>query len=274
MAREAYRSLYGNLKKLKDSSSLRDPATGTGDDDEMWQLLMSVSEYVDKYLDRRIAPYVTTKVFDGNGKVRLPVDDLLSVTTLKEDEGDDGTFEKTWTTSDYWLEPFNAEPTKQWGVPYRFIRARGAGDELVFPDREQNIQVVGLWGYREFVESSTTLINNGGGYDEVTTTLAVDSGTALEIGETIRIGSEYLLVTNIDTNDLTVSRGLNGSTAVSMLDNAEVDILRWPMPIERACLIQASRLWFRAPTFEPFYVDSAIDTDVRELLDPYVKPGA
>ena len=33
MAREAYRSLYGDLTKLKDDSVLKDPAAGADDDD-------------------------------------------------------------------------------------------------------------------------------------------------------------------------------------------------------------------------------------------------
>ena len=47
MAREAYRSLYGDLTKLKDDSLLKDPAGGTGDDDELFELLFCVSDWVD-----------------------------------------------------------------------------------------------------------------------------------------------------------------------------------------------------------------------------------
>ena len=42
MARESYRSLYGDLTKLKGDSLLKDPASGTGDDDELFQLLLLV----------------------------------------------------------------------------------------------------------------------------------------------------------------------------------------------------------------------------------------
>jgi len=42
MARESYHSLYGDLTKLKDDSLLKDPASGTGDDDELFQLLLLV----------------------------------------------------------------------------------------------------------------------------------------------------------------------------------------------------------------------------------------
>ena len=56
MAREAYRSLYGDLTKLKDDSLLKDPAAGTGDDDEMFKLLMAVSAWADQYCNRHFSP--------------------------------------------------------------------------------------------------------------------------------------------------------------------------------------------------------------------------
>ena len=60
MAREAYRSLYGDLTKLKDDSLLKDPAAGSGDDDETFQLLLAVSDWVDRYCHRRFYPRVQT----------------------------------------------------------------------------------------------------------------------------------------------------------------------------------------------------------------------
>ncbi len=42
MGREAYRSIYGDLTALNDDSLLKEPAAGSGDDDEMFQLLIPV----------------------------------------------------------------------------------------------------------------------------------------------------------------------------------------------------------------------------------------
>ena len=39
-----YRSFYGDLTKLKDDSLLKDPAAGASDVDELFQLLLSVSD--------------------------------------------------------------------------------------------------------------------------------------------------------------------------------------------------------------------------------------
>ena len=92
MGREAYRSLYGDLTKLKDDSLLKDPASGAGDDDELFQLLLSVSDWVDHYCNRHFYPRTDTLVFDGRGTTQLLVPDLVSATTLKEDSNGDLTF--------------------------------------------------------------------------------------------------------------------------------------------------------------------------------------
>ena len=72
MAREAYRSLYGDLRKLKDNSLLDDPAAGSGDDDERFELLLAVSAWVDAYCNRHFYPLTATRRFDGTGGARLP----------------------------------------------------------------------------------------------------------------------------------------------------------------------------------------------------------
>ena len=76
MAREAYRSLYGDLTKMKDDSVLKDPAAGTDDDDELFELLLAVSDWVDHYCNRHFYPRAETLLFDGPGGDRLLVPDL------------------------------------------------------------------------------------------------------------------------------------------------------------------------------------------------------
>ena len=78
---------------------------------------------------------------------------------------------------------------------------------------------------------------------------------------------------NSNTNALTVTRGLNGTRTMSHSDRSTVWAVRWPAPVERAALIQAARMWTRAPDFQPFYVDADLDTDVRLLLESYRLPA-
>ena len=71
MGREAYRSLYGDLTKLKNDSLLKDPAGGAGDDDELFQLLLSVSNWVVNYCNRHFYPRADTLVFDEIGRAHV-----------------------------------------------------------------------------------------------------------------------------------------------------------------------------------------------------------
>lgn len=271
MAREAFRSLYGDLTKLKDDSVLKDPAGGSGDDDELFQLLLAISDWVDNYCNRHFYPRTKTLVFDGKGSAQLLAPDLISVTSLKEDTNADLTFNETWANSDYWLQPYNASPLEHWGGPYTALRARLQGNKSDgFAVGEQNFQIAGIWGYGQFSEDSGTDLNDAS-MTTTKTTVAVDDGTQFNIGQTILIGTEQMLVTAISGNNLTVSRALNGTTAAAHADNSDINILRWPASVERATLVQAARIWTRAADFEPFFVDADVDTDVRLLLEPYRK---
>ena len=50
-------------------------------------------------------------------------------------------------------------------------------------------------------------------YESGATSIVVDDGTVFSVGEIIYIGTEQLYISGIDTHELTVTRGYNGSTA-------------------------------------------------------------
>ena len=280
MAREAYRSLYGDLTKLKDDSVLKDPAAGSDDDDELFELLLAVSDWVDHYCNRHFYLRDESLLFDGTGGDRLLVPDLVGVRELAQADAEGRQFGTVWDPGDYRLLPHNAAPLQPWGHPYGAIRARthrGRG----FEAGEANFRVRGLWGYRCFAEPSGAALSAqlGAGASSIT----VSDGAQLRVGQTALLGdaddgkavnAEQVLITAIDGNDLSVARGLNGTTAAAHDSGDTVRILRWPPSVERAALIQAARIWTRAADFEPFYVDADVDTDVRLLLEPYRKPAA
>ena len=271
MAREAYRSLYGDLTKLKDDSALKDPANGAGDDDELFQLLLAVSDWVDHYCNRHFYPRVQTLEFDGHGSPHLPVPDLIAVAALREDTKGEAVFDTVWPSSDYRLLPTNTEPASHWGTPFNLVRAKTkAGRPGVFQEGESNFRIDGTWGYRWFTEASGASVN-GASVTGATAAITVDDGGQFHVGQTIQIGTEQMLVTSVSSNFVSVTRGLNGTTPTGHQDGAAIGILRWPPSVERAALIQASRIWTRAADFEPFYVDADVDTDVRLLLEPYRK---
>ena len=158
MAREAYRSLYGDLTKLKDESNLKDPSGGTDADDQLWELLAAVSRWIDGYCDRHFYTVIETRLFEVEAQdPKLLVTDLIQITTLKTDDDQDGAYETTWATTDYQLMPLNAAPTQHWGQAYTQIRASRLSDsnhEDGFPPGQLAIQIAGEWGYSAFTELS------------------------------------------------------------------------------------------------------------------------
>ena len=103
------------------------------------------------------------------------------------------------------------------------------------------------------------------------------------MGETILIESEQLYISAISTNDLTVERGVNGTTAAAHNDVTDISVYRYPEEVVEACLLQTSRLWKRKdsgfsdsvglPQTGSFKVYRGLDPDVRHLLSPYRKPS-
>ena len=285
MAREAYRSLYGDLTKLKDDSVLKDPAAGPDDDDELFELLVAVSDWIDHYCNRHFYPRAETLLFDGSGGDRLLTPDLISVAELAESDASGRDFEKVWEAGAYRLLPYNAAPLRPWGHPYGAILSllkggahAGRGDG--FAAGQANFRVTGVWGYRLFAEASGAALAAPVAADDAAMT--VSDSSQFHVGQTVLLGAsgkdaapaEQALVTAVDSDKLKVSRGLNGSAATAHASGDGVGILRWPASVERAALIQAARIWTRAADFEPFYVDADVDTDVRLLLEPYRRtPG-
>ncbi|KKL75630.1 hypothetical protein LCGC14_2052980 [marine sediment metagenome] len=102
-------------------------------------------------------------------------------------------------------------------------------DTLLAPGAESE-DYVGDWIY---VRSQPTAVASGstvvGAHNTTVTTLAVDDGTDFTVGDGIQVTvssvTETMRVTVIASNNLTVVRGIQGSTAVSMSGGETVNIV-------------------------------------------------
>ncbi|WP_395153727.1 hypothetical protein [Ilumatobacter sp.] len=97
---------------------------------------------IDNDTGRTFSPVTATKIF-GAGGYSLEVPDLISVTTLKVDDDDDGTFETTITASEYELDAYHQIAD---GWPYDTLRLL----DREFPHggrRRRRIEIVGSWGF-------------------------------------------------------------------------------------------------------------------------------
>lgn len=263
---------YADLGTLKSSGVLN--ITGTSLDARLLALLEDVSRWIDTYCNRHFFALTTTRVFDGNGARELQLPDLISITTLKTDENQDRVFELTWSSDDYLLYPLNAEPQQTWGRPYsRILVDTQAGSRPAFPAGKSTVEVAGKWGFREVVEDSGADINEGGAFSAADTTLTVTDGSLMAVGQTVQIENEQLYITAIATNDLTVIRGVNGSTAATHPDGTDLSIFRYPGSVVEACLLQVSRLWQRGANAGSAggggLPAGALDHEVQRLLSSY-----
>jgi len=224
---------------------------------QLLRLLEGVSRQVDQFVRRRFYPTLATRLFSGNG---LKVFDfpkgwegLISVTTLKEDSNQDGTYDVTWATSDYILGPYDADPTNGPDPePYEWLEVdiRSTGNQDNFIRGQQAYELVGKFGYCELIESTGAQLDDASVNDTVTviTVDTGDGGAAIDVGDTIIIDAEYMYVTGDVTPDgptLQVVRGVNGSTAVTHNNNTAISKLVYPADVVEALYFQASRLWAR-----------------------------
>src|SRR3990172_5714596 len=69
---------------------------------------------------------------------------------------------------------------------------------------------------------STSNISDAGGISASDTTVGVTDGTDFNVGDGIQIEDEIMLVTAIVTNDLTVTRAIQGTTAATHADTTDV----------------------------------------------------
>lgn len=125
---------------------------GFDDFEDETELILSISSaslWVNSYCGRDFndAGTATARTFHLTGQVAV-VDDFHTTTGLvvKTDSGNDGTFETTWSASDYQLEPLNGVANGLTGWPYTKIRFV---DRYVYRTRGGRpvVEVTAQWGW-------------------------------------------------------------------------------------------------------------------------------
>lgn len=141
--------LYAPPAALKNRLRISD----TTDDYEVNAACFAASRSIESVCERTFYRTAsgTVRTFEPQSMYRLklgPYHDLVSLATLKTDSSGDGTFETTWSASDYKLYPLNptAYPETR---PYTEIRAVGS---QTFPiisgfGRDDRAEGVGVWGW-------------------------------------------------------------------------------------------------------------------------------
>jgi hypothetical protein len=144
-------SSYATLAELRSRVGITD-ATNTTEDTKLTEALAAASRGIETMAGRQfnLATSATARLFYPTGYCETKVYDIASVTNLaiKTDLDNDGTFENTWASTDYQLEPLDGVVDGQAGWPWWTIRAVGS---LRFPcvstDQRAPLQVTAIWGW-------------------------------------------------------------------------------------------------------------------------------
>lgn len=141
---------YATLDELKGYLSQAGNVTiGAGDDIQIAGALRSASRQIDTYCNRRFHrdASTSTRVYIAESPRRLKVDDISTSTGMAifTDSTGSGTFDRSWSATDYQLLPLNGVNEGIGGWPFWLIEAI---DDEAFPvDRRARVQVTARWGW-------------------------------------------------------------------------------------------------------------------------------
>ncbi len=267
-------NLYADLDQWERRYSY-DVDLAAADRTELEKVVEAASRDCDIFCRTVFYARLETLRFDGKGHATLVVPDLLVVTSIKLDENRDRAFETTLATKDYiLLRPFVPAPydTK----PYRRIEMDVVnGDFGRWVDQEMLVEIVAEWGYTNDTEDTGQTVQDATEQDATQTTLLVTDGTKLSVGQTLLIELEQEYVSAIADKTATVTRGVNGTTAVTHANGKTVNRYVYTPEVNDACLIQAGRRWKRKDqafvSREPPSGFMGFDGDAARILQEFVR---
>jgi hypothetical protein len=210
--------MIGTLAALKKYSSI---GTTTTDDAELTRLLLAAQRILegptglDRFLEPRVqTTYYTEDDIDDDGRLVVH-GDLLDVVSLVNGDS------VARLLTSHRLEPRNT-------TPYFYIRPLTGYPWLWETDGE--IVLVGVQGWHTrygeaWTNSGDTVEDNP--LSASATTVTINSAGHFLAGQFLRCESEFMTVSVVTSGaspTLTVTRGVNGSTAAAHVQNTQLDI--------------------------------------------------
>lgn len=273
-------NVYAGLSEIKTAADV----AGTTYDAVLLRMASHASRLMDHAAGRRFYPELATRYFDGFGEAEMWLPEpILAITSLSLSDDDGYSYSETPVEdTDFWCsdgEQYGRSPTQ-------LLVMAPNGSYAVFYSGRRAVKIVGVYGWHrgyasawedsqdtiqaEISASTTSItVGNADGANQIGLT------PRFEVGQLVRIDSEYLAVTavNTSTNVLTVVRGCNGTTAASHAAATRVDIWRADELARMATLIQAVR-WFKRA--QSAFQDVAAAAEMGQLtfarkIDPDVE---
>ena len=133
---------YATLAEFKSSLGITDST----DDAALQSVLDATDQLINNFVDSKVGFGQTasqTRYYTTNQLTYVLTDPIVSVTTLQTDDNEDGTYETTWSATDYILSPRNAATDSR---PYTEINTN-ISDTKLFPLGYLGVKVVGVFGW-------------------------------------------------------------------------------------------------------------------------------
>ena len=295
-------NVYTTIDELKQFlSGGLDMDTDEEDDPLLKSFCIEASRMFDTWVTngvppkRRFYPQLAVKNYDFEDATRLRLfDDLLEATTLTTENG-----AVSITASDYVLAAAKGDYDR---TPYKYVILveNAAVSQFSYSGTiRKATALTGIWGYHD--EWSDAWEDSG---DSVQDDPLSDSATTITVNDVdgddinglplrfktqqlLRIEDEYLWITGTDatagTDELTVRRGMNGSTAASHALDKAIEIFR-PMADVRNALKALVQYLYKhrssigsdadrtvATADGILVLPSSLPTEVTKMLRPYRK---
>lgn len=261
--------------------------TSTADDEKLQDYIEWSSRLIEMWKGRRYDPRVQTRLYDvpqGNTSIFGVFDPSLSVSTSPRVlRLDDDLLEVTEILNGdeeeitaYVLEPANEYPKNR-------IRLRSEATFVNSDDGpEQAISVEGIWGYHDRWSDAWSVIGELETESDVEGGIDADDDeiilTDAEIGQLLRLDTEYVLVLDVADDVVTIERGYNGTTAAAHDAGTEVELFSLMGQIVQVCyrLVKWRYVQKDADNFDRSYVMGAgvistptsLPADVVRILGP------
>jgi hypothetical protein len=185
-------AVYLELEQFKSTLEL----TGTTfADQDLEQTAQAASRAVDQACNRRFwldTGTANIRYYTPRALRFMPIDDLVTLTSVAIDRSGTGTYTETWTSgSDFVLEPFNA-PSAVPPSPFENLRVRALSGRWLPTYIEKSVQVTGQFGWSSVpddVQTATLILaaklfrrSREAPFGIVT--VGIDEGAAMRIART------------------------------------------------------------------------------------------
>lgn len=265
--------------RLPDVRKLMNGHGTTANDSEIARAIEEASQaFITATGGRFVHSRTETRYLSGEGCRELWVKDLVSITTLKISATADQptTFDYTLVAgTDYTLWPRNAAAE---GKPYRKIILNPDGQFSAFSVGVDNIQLIGVFGFPvdsdQVVISGTATTGTLSDAADLSLTASVSVADVVEPGDTLILESEQVEVVTVSTVNVTVVRGINGTTAAAH-SGVPMYIRRYPRDVERAVGADAARhLWRASQGFTESLSFRDMWPSIAATIGSYVEPAS